>query len=216
MHPLKKEIILLLNNKQYGEILSLSGSVHKIINILVTLSYNKTDQLAWRAMEAAGLITKEIAKAHPDIVRNIVGRLLWMMRDESGGIAWSAPEILGEIVRNNPELCADIAPILVSFHDEKMLTAGVLRAIGRIGDINNETTGYAVPNISPYLDSPDCTIRGYAIFALGSLEATGAIPSIEGLRNDDHLIDYYEDGELNRKTVGAIAEETLSRLRKIL
>lgn len=215
MQSLKKEIILLLNNKQYSEILHLSGSVHKIINILVTLSYDKTGQLAWRSMEAAGLITKEIAKTHPDIVRNIVGRLLWMMRDESGGIAWSAPEMLGEIVRNNPELCADIAPILVSFHDEKMLTAGVLRAIGRIGSINSETTGYAIPTIYPYLDSPDNAIKGYAIFALGSLDAIGAIPMLERLRNDNNSIDYYEDGELNKKTIGTIAEEALVKLKNI-
>jgi len=38
-------------------------------------------------MEAIGLGAKEISKTDPAAVRNIVGRLLWMIRDESGGSA---------------------------------------------------------------------------------------------------------------------------------
>ena len=82
--------------------------------------------MSWRAIEAVGLASKEIARTRPELVRNTVGRLLWMIRDESGGIGWSSPEMLGEIVRNNPEQFADIAPIIVSFLDEDMLSAGVL------------------------------------------------------------------------------------------
>ena len=153
MHPQKKEVISLLEQKKYEEILKVSASVHKIINILISLSYDKKQYIAWRAIEAIGLVSKELAESDAETVRNIVGRLLWMIRDESGGIGWSVPETLGEIVRHNPQLCADIAPIIASFHEEKMLTAGVLWAVGRIGRINNETVGYAIPIVLPYLQS---------------------------------------------------------------
>ncbi len=139
MLPLKKEIIDLLEKRRYEDIINLSPSPNKVISVLITLSYDKTLRISWRAIEAIGLISKEIAKSDPGTVRNIAGRLLWMIRDESGGIGWSVPEILGEIVRNNPGLCSDLAPIIASFHEEKMLTAGVLWALGRIGKINNET-----------------------------------------------------------------------------
>ncbi|MBI5663620.1 MAG: hypothetical protein HZC49_00820 [Nitrospirae bacterium] len=147
MQPLKKEVLNLLEQKKYQEIMHTSASFHKIMNVLVSLSYDKNKYISWRAIEAIGLISKEIAKSDTETVRNIVGRLLWMIRDESGGIGWSVPETLGEIVRNNPQLCADIAPIIASFHDEKMLTAGVLWALGRIGKINDQTVGYAIPII---------------------------------------------------------------------
>ncbi len=214
MQPLKKQVISLLEQKKYEEIMDGSGSVHKIINILISLSYDKNKYISWRAIEAIGLISKEISKSDTETVRNIVGRLLWMIRDESGGIGWSVPETLGEIVRNNPQLCADIAPIIASFHDEKMLTAGVLWALGRIGKINNEIVAYAIPIILPYLQSDDHTLRGYAAFALGSIGAIGAVSRLEQLMSDNNLVTYYENGKLLQKSVGGFAEEALEKLRK--
>ncbi len=212
MRPLKKYVIRHLEEQTYLEILTLSPSALKITNLLITLTYDKSQSIAWRAMEAIGQISKEIAKTDPDMVRNIVGRLLWMIRDESGGIGWSCPEMLGEIVRNNPKLCADIAPIIVSFHEELMLISGVLWATGRIGQINDETVGYAIPVIVPYLQSDDSTLRAYAAYALGSLGAIGTVTLLGQLRKDNSLVNFYEDGDLKQKTVGEIAEEALSQL----
>jgi hypothetical protein len=212
VHPLKKEVIRCLDRKTYEDIISLSPSIHKLTNILITLSYDKTRSISWRAIEAMGILARETARTDSERVRNIVGRLLWMIRDESGGIGWSCPEMLGEIVRNNRALCADIAPIIVSFHEEKMLLSGVLWAIGRMGRINNDTVGYAIPVVLPYLESNDNTVRGYAAFALGELGALGAAPKLEQIRNDNSSICCYEHGELIKKTVGDIAEEALLKI----
>jgi len=111
------------------------------------------------AIEAIGILSKEIAKTRPEAVRNLIGRLLWMIRDESGGIGWSSPEILGEIVRNNPVLFPDVAPIIASFLDEDMLSAGVLRAIGRIGEVNTELVKHTIPNIIPYLQNSNHNLQ---------------------------------------------------------
>jgi len=213
VQPIKRDIISLLEQKNYTGILKLSASVHKIVNVLISLSYDKKQYMAWRAIEAIGLISKEIAESDTEMVRNIVGRLLWMIRDESGGIGWSVPETLGEIVRNNPQLCADIAPIIASFHEEKMLVAGVLWAMGRIGNINNETVGYAIPLVLPYLQSADHTLRAYAAFALGRIGAIGAVSRLEQLLSDHNPVTYYENGELRQKTVGEFAKEALEKLR---
>ena len=212
MLPLKKEVIRLLETKDYDCPAKLPSTGKKIISILISLSYDKKSRMSWRAIELIGLISKEIAKSEPETVRNIAGRLLWMIRDESGGIGWSSPEILGEIVRNNPELCADIAPVIASFHEEKMLTAGVLRAIGRIGKINDETAGYAIPIILSYLNSSESALRGYAAYALGETGATGAASNLKSLRNENNNVDFYEDGELKTKTIGEIVEEALKKL----
>ena len=214
MLPVKKEVIQHLSDGKYKEIFRLSPSFHKLFNILISLSYDKSKSLSWRAIEAVGILSKEIAATDTEAVRNLTGRLLWMIRDESGGIGWSSPEMLGEIVRNNPVLCADIAPIIVSFHEEAMLASGVLWAVGRMGKINDETVGYAIPIVLQYLNSPNNTVRGYAAFALGSLGAIGALPRLESLVHDNSLIHYYEEGELGKKTIGDIATAAILKINE--
>jgi len=213
--PLKKEITALLEKKEYSALVRLSLADKKIISILISLSYDKNNTTSWRAMEAIGLATKEISGPNPETVRNIVGRLLWMIRDESGGIGWSVPEILGEIVRNTPVLCADIAPIIVSFHEEIMLCPGVLWALGRMGKINNETVNYAVPIIISYLGSGDNTLRGYAARALGEMGNEASVTELENLKDDTSRIKIYEDGELIEKSVGELASGSIVKLRTL-
>ncbi len=212
MLPLKKQIIHLLETRAFDQLHSLPATSHKIVNILVTLSYDKKKERAWRAIEAVGVLSKDIAQSDPDTVRNIVGRLLWMLRDESGGIGWSAPEMLGEIVKNNPHLCADIAPIIVSFHEEKMLTAGTFWATGRIGRINEETAGYAIPILVSSLNSEDMNVRGNAAYALGELGALGAEIKLKTLMSDSAELDFYSNSTLNKMTVGELASEALRKL----
>lgn len=210
----KKEIIRLLKEKKYDDLAGLPLSGKKIISLLISLSYDKKDVISWRAMEAIGMITRNISSADPDSVRNIIGRLLWMIRDESGGIGWSVPEILGEIVRNNPVLSADIAPIIVSFHEEKMLTAGVMKAAGRIGGLNSEFTDYTVPIIIPYLRSSDPVIRAHAAWASGELGASNAVNELEGLKNDTSTVSFYEEGELKDISIGKIATNATAKLKQ--
>jgi len=211
--PLKKKITGLLKRRDFAAIRSgLLSPTGKNITAMISLSYDKKSVISWRAIEAIGLMTAVMAKTSPDSVRNIAGRLLWMIRDESGGIGWSAPEILGEIVRNNPELCSDIAPVIVSFHEEEMLTSGVLWAVGRMGGGNPGMTEYAASVIPPYLRSADKRLRAFAARALGEIGALDAAGEIEKLRDDGNLIELYEDGELMEKTVGEVAREALNKL----
>ncbi|MBI4837719.1 MAG: HEAT repeat domain-containing protein [Nitrospirae bacterium] len=176
------------------------------------MTYDKHSIISWRAIEAVGLITGRLSMTNPEIVRNLIGRLLWMIRDESGGIGWSSPEMLGEIVRNSPGLFPDIAPVIVSFHDEKMLTAGVLRAIGRIGKINSEFAEYANPIAGKYLCDPDPVIRGYAAWALGETGTSESVNALKKLQNDGSVITIYAESELKKITVGRIAKEAIEKI----
>ncbi|MEK7307593.1 MAG: DVU0298 family protein [Nitrospirota bacterium] len=212
---MKKEVLTLLEKQDYYKLISLSSGNKKILSLLISLSYDKKSVIAWRAIESIGLISKEFSKLNPEVIRNFIGRLLWMIRDESGGIGWSSPEILGEIVKNNPGLYSDIATVIVSFHEEPFLRAGVLRAIGRMGKISAEIFDYAVPVALTYLKSPDPVVRGYAAWALGEIEASEAVSEIKKLEADNNQIIFYEDGELKEKTVGEIAEKAVAKLLNI-
>lgn len=177
------------------------------------MTYDKQSIISWRAIEAVGIIAGSLSKTNPGIVRNLIGRLLWMIRDESGGIGWSSPEMLGEIVRNSPGLFPDIAPVIVSFHDEKMLTAGVLRAIGRIGKINAGFAEYANTIAVRYLSDTDPVIRGYASWALGETGTSESAKALTELQNDNSVIAIYAEGELKEITVGEIAAEAIKKLK---
>ena len=208
----KKNIISLLEAGNYPALTDLILRDRKVITLLLSLTYDKKSSLSWRAMEIIGIATAEIAKSDRDGVRDIANRLLWMMRDESGGIAWSNAEILGEIVRNNPVLCADLAPIIMSFHEELMFTAGVLRAMGRIGRLNDDLYNYATPVIRSLLIAEDDQVRGYGAWALGEMHCSEAEGDLEALRADAAVVDFYEAGSLVEKTVGELAQGALKKL----
>lgn len=176
------------------------------------MTYDKQSIISWRAIEAVGIITGILSKTSAGLVRDLIGRLLWMIRDESGGIGWSSPEMLGEIVRNSPELFPDVAPVIVSFHDEQMLTAGVLWAIGRMGKINAEFAEYATAAAGKYLCDPDPVIRGYAAWALGETGTSESVNDLAKLQNDNSVIAIYAEGELKEITVGQLAKEAIGNI----
>ena len=212
---MKEKIKKLLAEKRYDELIALSSSGKSVFRMLISLTYDKKTLISWRAIEAVGLVSKEIARTRPELVRNTVGRLLWMIRDESGGIGWSSPEMLGEIVRNNPEQFADIAPIIVSFLDEDMLSAGVLRAIGRIGGKDAELVRHSAPLILPYLHNPDPLLRGLAAWAIGRIGTEEVVAELERLRSDGNKIIIYDEGELKEKTVGELAERAIKEIKSL-
>ncbi|MDI6744337.1 MAG: hypothetical protein QMD07_03055 [Thermodesulfovibrionales bacterium] len=208
---MKNEIIKLLSDKRYDALMSLPLSNGRLLSSLISLTYKKSI-ISYRAIEAFGIVSKEIAKTKPEIVRNAVGRLLWMIRDESGGIGWSSPEMLGEIVRNSPELFSDVAPVIMSFLDEEMLASGVLIAAGRIGEVNPELIVHAIPLIITYLHNREPLLRGIAAWALGRIRVSQVEPELEKLKNDACIIAIYEDGKLIEKTIGQITKEALERI----
>jgi len=188
--------------------LPLNGS--RLLSALISLTYDKKNIITCRAIQAFGIVSKEIAKTKPEIVRNAVGRLLWMIREESGGIGWSSPEMLGEIVRNNPVLFSDVGPVIMSFLDEEMLASGVIIAAGRIGEVAPELVSHAVQPIISYLYNPEPYLRGVAAQALGRMKASGSIRDLEKLKSDNSRIAIYVEGELREKKISEIVEEAIN------
>jgi hypothetical protein len=71
-----------------------------------------------------------------DFLRETCRKLIWSLSDESGGIGWTAPEIIGEIVSADPKRFKDFIPLVASVYEieEDVFRAGVLYAIGRIAE----------------------------------------------------------------------------------
>ena len=90
---LKERIRAALLGKDFEEVVRQALAEKKVLRILISLAYDKEDLLCWRAIEAMGKAAGAMAEKDPATVRDTVQRLLWSVREESGGIGWSAPEM---------------------------------------------------------------------------------------------------------------------------
>ena len=209
----RKEILPLLEEKKYDEITSLAKKdIRGLFRLLISITYDKGDVLCWRAIEAIGIIAGEIAKTRPDVIRSLAQRLLWMLRDESGNNISSAPEMLGEIVRNSPGSFADIAPVIASFHDELMLKPGVLRAVFRIGEVRPDLISISPEFTYPFLRDKDPLVRAYALLISGAYKLRETIPAVSALKDDSSIVKLYGEGDFVSFGVGELATKIYESL----
>lgn len=204
---LRQEIARMLEGADFDGLLSMGGSKTSTVRALISMSYDKELLLSWRAMDAIGRV---VATMGPEKGRQIVQRVLWMMRDESGSNSWTGPEILGEIVARNPRPFRDIGPIMSTFHDELIMAAGCMRAIWRIASVDSEAfTGFE--NVALHHAGPDerPEVRGYAALALGALDAKAHSGLISAMKSDTRKFRLYADCELREISVADAASIAL-------
>lgn len=209
---LKERIKSALGVRSYAEIADMARRDKGVIRCLISLAYDKDDVMAWRAIEAMGSVAGELSKERIDIVRDTIRRLLWSMGEESGGIGWSAAEMLGEIVRSNPEEFSDIIPIVWSFHEEEMFRAGTVWAMGRIASLRPDLVKFILKDMQGMITDKNPSVRGYSVWVIAILGADSLLEDISKLANDQSEINFYYGGELTKKTVGDIVEEAISKI----
>lgn len=208
----KKLLKKLLQNGDLEKIAAISSDDRGIINLLFAFSYDKEDVMTWRAIEGVGLIAKKIAVDDAEFIRSTARRLLWSMTEESGGISWSAPEMLGEIIRANPKKFADLIPILWSSRNEDVFRAGTIWAMGRIAEVAPESIVFISQELRQMIEDPDPQIRGYSIWVLGKIDGIETINDIKKFSKDENQIYFYRNKSLVKISVGEIAQETINSI----
>ncbi len=209
MTPLKEKIRNLLLAVDFENIGELARINKKVFGILISLAYDKEDILCWRAIEAMGRAVAAVAEEDPALVRSIIQRLLWSLCDESGGMAWSAPEMLGEIVSNVPRLCSDVPPLIISLSDEPIFLKGVFWAAGRL-ILNGIINGVEIKEVAfQSLGHEDPTVRGLALYAMSGNKSAEVINRIREMVDDKGRFKIYRGHELVEMSVGEAAREVL-------
>lgn len=212
---LKSRIKKFLELKSFDDIVKISYEDKRVISALISLSYNKDDVQSWRAIEAIGFIARNLLKDRVDILRDTIRKLFWSMTDESGGIGWSAPEMIGEIVSSSPDDFIDIIPILWSYREEEMFRPGVVWAMGRIADVSPDLVKFILNDLRHLIEDKNPAVRGYAALVMGKLfEKTMEEENLRKLLDDSTSIMLYSDGELQYKTVRDLAEKAIDKKRK--
>ncbi len=173
---------------------------------LLLFLYDPGDLLHWRAVEGLGFV----AGAHPRQVQRLIGRLLYLLNEDSGSFGWGAAAALGEIGRHQLPLVAEIIPMFCGFLEEGFSRASMLWGVGRLAEVHPESLGEVLPFIAPRLEDPDPQVRALAAWCLGKLRHPQARESLLALGADERAVELYEHGGLRRTTVGQIAREALA------
>jgi HEAT repeat protein len=211
---LKEEIKEALETVDFERVARLALESKRVFRILISLAYDKEELLCWRAIEAMGKATGAVAEKDPAVVRNVVQRLIWSMSEESGGIGWSAPEMLGEIVVNSPHLCADIPSIIFSFHGEESFLKGVLWALWRMTGAGLDGIEGSTDVVIKALCHNDPSVRGLALYALPGAVIAEVEERLRDMTRDEGRLRIYENHKLVERKVGYIARVVLERNEK--
>ncbi len=206
-----------LENRDLNGIRSEAEVDRRTLSRLLPFTYQLDGLLRWRAVEALGAAAGVVADRDPEFVRGIVRRLFWSLSDESGSVGWSAPEAIGEIVANRPQLFADYAPMVVSLFEnleEAYFRPGILWAIGRIASVAPALVAEAAPMAIRLLSDRDPHVRGAAVWCLGRIAHPEAAAGLRGLLSDTNQIAIYMDGEVRATTVGGLARDALDELSR--
>jgi hypothetical protein len=162
---MKHSLLAALEGNDLEAIQALALANRTVLSMLVRLAYDKTSLVGWRAITAIGVVSTLFVRNNYDFLRDTIRKLLWSLSDESGGIGWSAPEILGEIVCADPRKFSDIVPLIAEVYDieEKVFRPGILYALGRIAGIDSSLVLPFKDIVVSGLSNSDPLARLYAL-----------------------------------------------------
>jgi len=210
----KAEIRELLKRRDFEELKRWGGSVRNPQRILLSLAYDIDDLVRWRSIEAIGKVAEIQAESDIEKVRDLIRRLLWLMNDESGGVGWHSPEIIGEILVNVPSLIDEYGELLLAYLKEEPFEIGSHQAIYRIASINPRPYVKKVAKLAESLKESDPVIQLHTAMALEKIQPKKYQDAIEKLLNIESSVTLYDfkTGLLKDVTVKHIVQQILDRI----
>ncbi len=199
----KKELLALLDTGSFDEIGRRAVDDKNVMKYLIAVSYDKEDVRTWRAIEAMGFVAQH---ARVDTVRETTRKLLWSMTDESGGIGWSAPEMLGEIVRAKPAEYRDLIPLIWNCRDEDLFRPGAARGLYRAAQTDRDTVAALITDMDELVNDPNPAVRGYGLLLAAQIGHADLAKHSAQLAGDEAEFLLYEDGEIRRIQVREVVE----------
>ncbi len=221
---LKRKVFDLLQSDNFDQALHelLQLSARQVINPLFSSLLSSDEQIKWRTVSAMGKVVANLADEDMESARVVMRRLMWMLNDESGGIGWGAPEVMGEIMASHEGLAKEYASVLVSYVREdgnfleyEPLQRGAVWGVGRVAQVRPHMVQDAVPHLILFLESSDATVRGMTAWTVGLLRATAARVKLEALLEDDATMLLYLNRELVPRSVNALAKEALTAITEM-
>jgi len=207
----KKNVEKLVKEYRIDSILDAAQEDKKIIRYLQRLLYSGDDLFRWRAAETLGRACAIIGDRDPGFVSRLLQGLFYSITD-TAAFPMGAFEAIGEIIGNRPDLFGGYAPQLYQFLADETRKAQSMQALGKIAASRPDLLRKHTLYFFDFLEDPDPAVCGYTAWLMGNLGAYEAKEDLEKLQQESHEIEIYENGNLEKKTVGRVASEALSKL----
>ena len=169
----KSQVLSLLQSgASWEEFASLERTA--LVNALLTALNRPEEEVRTRAAECLGRAVADLAgdggeEERLEAARNIMRRLTWSLNDESGAVGWGAAEAMAEIMARLPVLAKEFSAVLVfqlrddpGSPDFPPLVKSSLRAVARMGRIDQGHIAGAAQHLERFLSDPDPEIRDLA------------------------------------------------------
>ncbi|MDD2218505.1 MAG: HEAT repeat domain-containing protein [Desulfoplanes sp.] len=188
----------------------------KVLGPLFSALCNSDPLIKWHAVTAFGRVVPSLAQRTMERARVLMRRFIWNLNDESGGIGWGAPEAMGEIMANDPQIAKEFHPILIhyifdrkgkpdNFLEHMPLRRGAYWGIGRLLQNCPEYAPKALPLLIKQLgQEKDPEIIGLVILALRYTKDLNAQSALTPFKNDTRVIQIYRDKKLQDITIGEL------------
>lgn len=209
----KKEVEEFVREYQIEPIENAAGEDKKMIRYLQRLLYSGDAQLRQRAAETLGRVCAVIGERDPGIVSKLLQGLFYSIVD-TAAFSWGAFEAIGEIISHRPDLFGGYAPQLYQFVADETRKPQALQALGRIARSSPDILRKHTLHFFAFLEDPDITVRGYTAWLMGNLGAHEAKKDLEKLLQEPREIEIYENGNIEKKSVGQVASEALKKISK--
>lgn len=216
---LKKKILRLLEEKDLEKALNdiCRYPARQVVNPLFSFFYSMTPLVKWRAVTAMGRVVAALAEQDMESARVVMRRLMWNLNDESGGIGWSSPEAMGEIMACHAGLAEEYSCILVSYLmpdgnylEHEALQKGGIWGFGRLAHARPHLLKKHADVLLAFLASDDAETRGLAAWSAAPLNSDLLESALMKIRNDGSRITIYIDCHLTECTVGNLVQTALS------
>ena len=175
----------------------------------------------WHSVTALGQAVSCMAESDFESARIVMRRFMWMLNDESGGIGWGIPEVIGEVCAAHPQIAQEYSHILVSFMREDgfylelpELQRGLMWGVGRFAQVNPQLLieKKVLTYLPPYLLSDDYRVKAGAAYASGLLKARQLKSDLKSIVTDERPLAMYVDCQFVETTLGKIAYEALRHI----
>jgi hypothetical protein len=207
----KEKVRKYVSGNNLQDLIALADEDSRVINELQRMLYTPDEHARWNIIEMLGEVSRSVAEKRPDLVSKLITNLL-QSAAYPGASAWGALEAIGTIISTNPRLFKDFTQPLLSFMAQQNLWREVTWAIGKIASADPAVAKCAFRVLADFLNNPDPVLRGYAVWALGSIGFSDVTQKLKDLETDDNKLSLWRDGAMQEVTVGQLAEEAVRKI----
>ena len=212
--PVKKTVKDLLIAGEYGALLDLCEQDRRFWQEVRFRLYDLDERVRWPAIEAtAKFMERWWQSGRQEKVRIYIRTLFWSMNDESGGIGWSSPQTVAEIIMHIPELIDPYGRMMIAHSiEEPPLMKGGAWGIGRLGRRIADSLEAFREKVLAVFQEDDSETLGLLAWAMGRTGFSPAMPYLENLLQREEPVMIYIDGVFLQKPLKQWAAEAIGAI----